>query len=90
MTFCEIETPTGSLIEFSAVSPTTGVLSDAFDKIGEIGSRLVIFDIQFCRITSLNFWLVVSETRIMDHVIRERFPPPVVTITRFIMTSIVS
>ena len=31
-----------------------------------------------------------SRTRTTDHFKRERFPPPVVTITRFITTSIVS
>jgi len=36
------------------------------------------------------FGRVVTATRIIDHFNRERLPPPVVRITRFIMTSIVS
>jgi len=37
-------------------------------------------------LTSRNFFAACS----LDHVIRERFPPPVVTITRLITTSMVS
>jgi hypothetical protein len=33
---------------------------------------------------------IVTAKRIIDHFNRERFPPPVVTITRFITTSIMS